>query len=193
MSSSLDESIIVVSGLPRSGTSMMMQMLKSGGLDVLTDDARQADEDNPRGYFEFEPVKRTKKDGSWLAGASGKAVKMVHALLHDLPTNRSYRVILMRRNIEETLASQTAMLSRSGKEGAALAPERLAKMFEQQLQKVWAYLDEQECFEAIEVWYDAVLTDSSKQATAINDFLDGALDVEAMAAAVDPALYRNKR
>src|SRR5438046_6429896 len=107
--------ITVVSGLPRSGTSLMMQMLRAGGMPVRTDGFRKADEDNPRGYLEYEPVKRTREDSSWVSDAVGKAVKVVYLLLRDLPDGFDYRVILMRRSLREVLASQSAMLMRSGR------------------------------------------------------------------------------
>src|SRR5690242_7444054 len=105
-----DKFLIIVSGLPRSGTSMMMRMLEHGGIPVLTDRVRTADDDNPNGYYEFEAVKQTRKDPSWLAGREGKAVKMVYRLLYDLPADRNYRVLFMRRKLEEVLASQRTML-----------------------------------------------------------------------------------
>ena len=108
--------IIVVSGLPRSGTSMMMQMLEAGGLPIVTDHIRKADEDNPRGYYELEKVKKIKEDPSWLADCHGKAFKMVSALLYFLPKSRKFKVIFMKRNIEEMLASQRLMLMRLGKD-----------------------------------------------------------------------------
>ncbi len=186
------QSIVIVSGLPRSGTSMMMQMLQSGGLEVLTDKIREADDDNPRGYLEFEPVKRTKHDPSWLEAAAGKAVKMVHVLLRDLPTDRAYRVIFMRRNLDEALASQATMLKRLGQEGAALPPAKLAAIFDRQLREVHTYMGEQTCFKVLEIWYDRVIGDPLAQAEVVNEFLDGQLDPQAMAAVVEPALYRQK-
>ena len=104
--------IVIVSGLPRSGTSLMMQMLSSGGLPVMTDDARPADVDNPRGYFELERVKAIRKDSSWLPQARGKALKMVSLLLYDLPADERYRILFMERDMEEVLASQRKMLDR---------------------------------------------------------------------------------
>src|SRR5262249_30630691 len=102
--------IIIVSGLPRSGTSLMMQMLDGGGVPVLTDNIRAADTDNPRGYYEFEPVKATKRDATWLPAARGKAVKMVSQLLYHLPPGETYRVLFLERDLEEVLASQEKML-----------------------------------------------------------------------------------
>src|SRR5947208_15012411 len=112
-------SITIVTGLPRSGTSVMMQMLSAGGLPPLTDGLRQPDEDNPRGYFEFEPVKQIRRDTAWLQLAVGKAVKMVHLLLPELPLdqNHRYRVIMMRRDLSDVLASQNKMLMIKGLTG----------------------------------------------------------------------------
>ncbi|HNY87520.1 MAG TPA: hypothetical protein PKN23_13545, partial [Candidatus Hydrogenedentes bacterium] len=106
--------IVVVSGLPRSGTSMMMRMLAAGGMPLFTDGVRAADSDNPLGYFEHEAVKRLREDASWVPGAAGKAVKVVSALLPALPEGFQYRVILMRRPLEEVLASQRRMFGRRG-------------------------------------------------------------------------------
>jgi hypothetical protein len=169
---------------------MMMQMLAAGGLPILSDAVRGADEDNPRGYFELEAVKRTRHDPTWLAGSEGRGVKIIHALLTDLPTDRPYRVILMRRRIESVLKSQTAMLERLGQPGAELEPDELARIYEQQLEQVKDYMDRHACFEFIEVWYGAILQYSQSQIERINRFLSGELNVEAMAAVVDPALRR---
>jgi hypothetical protein len=181
---------VVVSGLPRSGTSMMMQMLAAGGLPVLSDGFRTADVDNPRGYYEFEAVKRTKQDSSWLQGSEGKVVKMVHALLTDWPNDRPYRVIMMRRKIEIVVKSQAAMLERLGEEGADLKPDKLARMYEHQLEQVKDYMGRQSCFGFIEVWYGAIIEYTRSQIERIDKFLSGELDVEAMVAAVDPSLRR---
>jgi len=169
---------------------MMMQMLAGGGLRVLTDGVRAPDSDNPRGYYEFEPVKRTKSDPSWLDEAVRGTVKMVHVLLYDLPKDRHYQVILMRRDMHEILRSQARMLARTGRAGAALTPERLARAFQRQLQQVVDYLEQQPCFDVLEVHYAAVLRDPRGQAEVINRFLGHRLDTAAMAAAVDPALCR---
>ncbi|MFO0915028.1 MAG: sulfotransferase family protein [Pirellulales bacterium] len=182
---------VVVSGLPRSGTSMMMQMLAAGGLPVLSDGVREPDHDNPRGYYELEAVKRTRQDPSWLTGSEGKVVKIIHALITDLPTDRPYRVVMMRRKAEVVLKSQAAMLERLGNAGADLAPERLAEIYEQQLQQVMDYMNRQSCFEFIEVWYGAIVEYTRTQVERIDRFLSGELDIEAMVAAVDPSLRRN--
>lgn len=186
-----DETIIV-SGLPRSGTSMMMQMLQAGGTQILTDGVRGADPDNTRGYFELEAVKRTRIDSSWLDDAPGKAVKVIHVLISDLPQDRRYRVILMRRGVQGILASQATMLQRTGRKGSSLPPERLGKALERQLNNTRAYIQEHSFFDLLEIQYEEVLADPLGQAEQINRFLGGGLDVRSMAAAVDPALCRHE-
>ena len=183
---------VIVSGLPRSGTSMMMQMLVAGGLPALSDGFRVADEDNPRGYYETEAVKKTKQDPSWLEGTEGKVVKMVHVLLTDLPNDRPYRVIMMRRKTEIVLKSQAVMLKRLGQEQANLEPEKRARMYEHQLEQVKDYMGRQSCFDFIEVWYGAIIKHTQSQIERIDKFLSGELDVATMVAAVDPSLQRQK-
>lgn len=186
--------ITVVSGLPRSGTSLMMQMLHAGGLPALTDQARTADEDNPRGYFEFERVKQVKNDKAWIEDAQGRVVKMVHLLLLDLPLDRQYRIVMMRRDLHEVVQSQATMLQRSGKAGAALAAEQLMRIYEQQMATVLKWLsDRPDHFKTLEVHYGQLIADPAGHATKLAAFLDGGMDVQAMAAAVDPNLYRNRR
>lgn len=184
--------ITIVSGLPRSGTSMMMQMINAGGIPSLVDNIRKPDEDNPKGYYEFEPVKQTKKDASWLDEAPGKVVKMVHMLLLDLPTDRRYRVVFTRRNIKEVVASQNVMLRRHGKGTDDLPEEKIIAMFEAQLAKVDHYLRQHTCFEVLPVRYNDVLNDPGPTVEALNAFLGGDLDTRAMMAVVDPNLYRNR-
>src|SRR5436309_9885827 len=105
----MDSEIIIVSGLPRSGTSLMMQMLDNGGMEVVTDNIRTPDTDNPRGYYEFEQVKKIKHDTAWLPSTRGRAFKMVSQLLYDLPPSEQYAVIFMERDLDEVLASQEKM------------------------------------------------------------------------------------
>ena len=184
--------VTIVSGLPRSGTSMMMQMLAAGGLEAMTDEVRQADDDNPKGYFEFEPVKKTKDDPSWLAGAGGKVVKMIYRLLYDLPADREYRVIFMRRNIEEILESQSIMLERRGQDGAKLTPEQLAKAFQKEVDTFDAWIADQDSFSILNVSYKSAIKDPMAAAERINAFLGGDLNAAAMAGTIDPDLYRNR-
>ena len=186
--------IVIVSGLPRSGTSLMMQMLAAGGMPVLTDGERTPDPDNPRGYLELERVKQLKSDTSWLAGAGGHAVKIIHLLLQDLPTSYEYDVLFMERDINEVLRSQSAMLARSGRPGASLPPERLAAVYQSQLATVRQWLAERPCFRVHPVRYAELVAAPAESADAIRKFLraGATLDSAAMAAAVDPSLYRNR-
>jgi LPS sulfotransferase NodH len=184
--------ITVVSGLPRSGTSMMMQMLAAGGISPMTDEVRAADSDNPRGYYELEKVKHLRQDHTWLKDAVGKAVKIVHLLLMELPADRDYRVILMQRDLEEVLRSQATMLERSVRSGAAMEPERLTQVYANQLTNVRRWLAERSCFKVLEVNYREVLAEPAAVLARVNHFLGGGLDLEAMQCAIDPALYRNR-
>jgi hypothetical protein len=184
--------VTIVSGLPRSGTSMMMQMLAAGGMSVLVDGLRAADEDNLRGYLEFEPVKRTREDPSWVSDAVGKAVKMVYLLLYDLPREFQYRVLLMERPMDEVLASQREMLKRRGQAGANLAPAQMADAFARQREKVESWLREQANFRTLSVKYHDVLARPADQVERINRFLDARLDQAAMIESVDPRLHRQK-
>jgi hypothetical protein len=184
--------ITVVSGLPRSGTSLMMQMIQAGGIAALTDGLRSPDEDNPRGYLEFEAVKKTRQDPSWLNDADGKVVKLVHLLLYDLPNDRKYRVVFMRRRIDEVLASQRKMLQRQGKPGAAISDAQLSAVFQSQIDKLFAWLPQQPHLSLLEVAYNELLIDAKPIITRINTFLGGGLHESAMLAAIDPSLYRNR-
>jgi len=184
--------ITIVSGLPRSGTSMMMRMMEAGGLQVLVDHVRQPNEDNPKGYYEFEPVKQTKKDAAWVQTAPGKAVKLVYRLLYDLPAGFEYRVIFMRRNLDEVLASQKVMLVRDGRVNPAVQDEQIAKLFKSELAQFEAWIAKQPSFKMLEVNYNGLLASPAEQVGEINSFLGGTLNVEAMAQVVDPTLYRNR-
>jgi hypothetical protein len=185
--------IVVVSGLPRSGTSMIMKMLEAGGLPVLTDGLRTADEDNPKGYYEVERVKGLAQDTdkSWLAEARGKGIKVISFLLKSLPPQFNYRVVFIRREMEEVLASQRKMLARRG-ETEATPPERMRALFEDDLWRASYQLKHRPEFETIELHYSAVLARPLVEAQRLAAFLGGGLDAEAMAAAVDPQLYRNR-
>jgi hypothetical protein len=184
--------VTVVSGLPRSGTSMMMQMLAAGGLAPLTDQQRTPDADNPHGYYEFERVKLIKTDKAWVPDAVGRVVKLVHLLLLDLPAGHEYRVVFMRRKLEEVAKSQAKMLERSGKSGAALPEAVLLRTYQQQLDKVLTWARAQPHFRVLEVWYHDAVTDPATTANLVAAFLDGAVDAGRMTRAVDSGLYRNK-
>ena len=185
--------IIIVSGLPRSGTSMTMKMLEAGGVPPLTDQIREADVDNPKGYYEFERAKKLKDgDTAWLPDAQGKAVKLIGALLVELPPKYDYRVLFMRRNIGEVLASQSKMLERRGEENK-VDDGTMAVLFEKHVSQVEDWMRKHAGLNYIDVDYNAMLVDPHPQVEAINKFLGGNLDTEAMLAVVDPNLYRQRK
>jgi tetratricopeptide (TPR) repeat protein len=189
-----ENAVVIVSGLPRSGTSMMMQMLAAGGVKVLADETRQADEDNPRGYYEWEAVRKLRQDSSWLDRANGKAVKLVAQLLPYLPQNRPYRIIFMERPLGEIVASQEAMLQRLDRTGGNLTAARLARTFMGQLQSVRRVLNRPEArINVLGMDYHQALHDPLLAAVKLNAFLGGGLDEQAMAAAIVPALRRQGR
>ena len=185
--------ITIVSGLPRSGTSMMMRMLEAGGLPVLTDQIRAADEDNPKGYYEFERVKQIEHDQEWLPDAQGKAVKMIAALLKHLPPDYEYKIVFMQRDMQEVLASQRQMLIRRGEPTDRVPDERMAELFAKHVAQVRAWLAAQPHMDVLYVHYGDVLANPLDQARRVNHFLGGGLDEEAMAGVVDPGLYRQRR
>jgi hypothetical protein len=188
------EFITVVSGLPRSGTSMMMKMLEAGGIPPITDELRAADEDNPKGYYEFERVKQMDKgDVSWVPGAKGKVVKVISALLKYLPNDQPYRVVFVRRNMPEILASQRKMLIRRGEDPDKMDDEQMAMLFEKHVRQVEAWLAAQPNIRTLYVHYSDVLANPLPQIATINDFLGGTLDTNRMAEVVDPELYRNRQ
>ena len=188
-----DDFITVVTGLPRSGTSMMMKMLESGGMPVLIDHIRTADEDNPKGYYEFERVKQIETDQAWLADAGGKAVKMVAALLKHLPTNYRYRIIFMQRSIGEVLASQREMLRRRGEPADNLSDQEMAGMFAKHVEKIQSWLAQQHNMQVLYVQYGDVIERPAEQARLINEFLGNILDLAHMTETVDGKLYRQRQ
>jgi len=188
-----ETSITVVSGLPRSGTSMMMAMLAAGGVEILTDGVREPDESNPRGYFEFEPTKALRdSEAAWLPMAEGKAVKVVSPLLRYLPAQHHYKILFMLRSIDEILASQGRMLEGTGQETSAHADAKLAASFTRHLTEVRNWLADQPNVEALWIPYRAVIDDPIAAARSISSFLGQPLDETAMAQAIDRSLYRER-
>ncbi len=184
--------ITIVSGLPRSGTSMMMKMLHEGGMPVLIDDVRKADTDNPKGYYEFEQVKQLEHNQDWLIDAQGKAVKIISALLKHLPPDYTYQVIFMQRAIEEILASQRQMLIRREEPTDRVSDNKMGDLFRQHLRQVKAWLRNRPHIEVLYVDYHTVLEHPEEQAKRINQFLANHLDEQKMAAIVDRSLYRQR-
>lgn len=190
----VQDAVTVVSGLPRSGTSMMMKMLEAGGVPPLTDEIREADRDNPKGYYEFERVKQLDKgDTAWLPQAQGKAVKIISALLQHLPAEYTYYVIFMRRNIEEILASQRRMLINRGEDPDSSDDEQMQQLYEKHLRQVEGWLAEQDNVHVLYVNYNELIEDPVPHCEQIDSFLPRALDVERMINVVDPSLYRQRQ
>ena len=187
------EPVVVVSGLPRSGTSMVMKMLDAGGLPLVIDNLRAADEDNPKGYYELERVKNLadEKDKAYLREAKGKGVKVISFLLKSLPDDLNYKVLFIRRNIQEVLASQKKMLARRDEPDETPA-ERMRELFQDDLWRATYLLKSKPQFEVLELEYSSILARPMEEVRRVNHFLGGRLDVEAMAAVVDPQLYRNR-
>jgi len=184
--------ITIVSGLPRSGTSLMMQMLAAGGMPILSDGERQADVDNPRGYLEWERIKQLPQDPACIAEAEGKAVKVISRLLLSLPTERDYRIIFMQRPLHEVMASQDEMLRHRGTFKPEANPAFISSAFERHLREVNAWLDGRPNATVSHISYHRVLSEPRAVANELAQFLQTALDVDAMARQVDPALYRNR-
>ncbi|MEQ1904090.1 MAG: alkaline phosphatase family protein [Pirellulaceae bacterium] len=186
-----EESIVIVTGLPRTGTSMMMQMLQAGGVPVLVDDHRQSDESNQRGYFEHEDAKRTATDSGWISAAKGKAVKIVVQLLKDLPPENHYRIVFMHRPLVEVVSSQKKMLGRLGKAGASITEEALQRTYSQQVKQVRFLLNH--CrglglLDFVDVKYHDALTDPISVATQLAEFIGGEFNIKEAANAVAPSL-----
>lgn len=184
--------IYIVSGLPRSGTSLMMQMLAAGGLPIVTDGLRQSDENNPRGYYEWERIKRLAQEPGCVAEAEGRVVKVISSHLFALPAQHDYRVLFMLRPIEEVVASQAAMLQRLRTKGPALEASMMAAALKAHLAQTNAWLDRQPPIRTHRVEYHSLLREPLAQAKAIAGFLEAPLDVAAMAAQVDVGLYRQR-
>ena len=185
--------IAIVSGLPRSGTSLMMQMLAAGGVPILSDGERRADVDNPRGYLEWERIKQLPKDPGCIAEAEGKAVKVISQLLLSLPAGHEYRVIFMQRPLTEVMASQDEMLRRRGTFDPSEDNSVVARAFQDHLSDVYASLNGKPYVRVSRMRYQAVLRQPRETAEAVAKFLELPLDVEAMTRQVDGTLYRQRR
>jgi LPS sulfotransferase NodH len=190
----INQAITVVSGLPRSGTSMMMKLLEAGGLPPLTDNIRTADEDNPKGYYEFERVKQLPKGNvAWLPEAQGKAVKVIAALLPHLPAGYQYRVLFMQRAMPEVLASQRQMLIRRGEDPDKIPDDLIATLFEKHLKQVNDWVSQQPNVTRLDVNYNEMLKNPQPFIEQINGFLGNQLDTARMATVVDPSLHRQRK
>jgi hypothetical protein len=182
--------IAIVSGLPRSGTSLMMRMLAAGGVPPISDGEREADIDNPRGYYEYEPVKKLAQNDAWVDNAPGKAVKVISALLPHLPSRHPYKVVFMRRDLDEILASQSKMLERRGEPQGDEALLRRAFMKHVEVTEQW--LGSQDNVDVLYVSYTRLVTAPERQLDRLMGFFED-LDRVAMQAVIEPGLYRQRR
>ena len=191
----LGEPIVIVSGLPRSGTSMMMKMLEAGGLPIMTDAVRTADIDNPKGYYEYERVKDLEKetDKSYIKEGRGKALKVISWLLKDLPAGNRYKIIFMRRDLNEVIASQNKMLKHRNEEGAGGDDAMMIDAYMNHLASVRILSRKRDDFEMIEIRYDTAVKDAKTAAQQVNAFLGGKLSEAKMTEVVDAELYRNRK
>jgi len=185
--------ITIVSGLPRSGTSLMMQMLKAGGMPVVTDHIRKADTDNPQGYFEYERAKQIKKDASWLPQCRSKAFKMVSMLLYDLPPTETYRIIFMQRQLDEMVASQNKMLVRQGTAKEPTDDVRMVELFRKHLSEMENWLASQPHMDPLFISYNQLMADPKAEIRRLVAWFDRPLDAAGMSKVVDPSLYRNRK
>jgi Sulfotransferase family len=184
--------VTIVSGLPRSGTSLMMQMLVAGGMTPLSDGERTADTDNPRGYLEWERIKQLPSDPECISEAEGKVVKVISRLLLSLPGGHEYRIIFMHRPMHEVLASQDQMLRRRGNYKEGVDPAAVASAFEKHLKDVWHWIDQQPDTKSLRVAYHDLLSKPLEVTGLISEFLGIDLDLNAMTRQVDSSLYRNR-
>ncbi len=184
--------ITIVSGIPRSGTSLMMQMLQAGGMTLLYDDRRKADENNQRGYFEYEKVKRLMQDNSWLDQAEGKAIKIIAPLIHFLPDKFDYAVILMDRDMTEIINSQGKMLTKLGHKPMPSNNSALMKTFSRHIDKCKKFMLIKDNFRTLTMRYNDLILDSYTHAETVDRFLNINLNVKRMAGVVEPRLYRTR-
>ena len=190
----LSNKIIIVSGLPRSGTSLMMMMLDAAGIPPMQDYIREADADNPKGYYEYERVKKLPEgDTKWVGDAKGKAVKVITMLLEHLPNKYKYDVVIMRREIGEILSSQRKMLERRGEDPNKVSDEEMGDLFSKHFDQVMEWIAEQKNLRYLEVSYNELLEAPEKEVASVNQFLGGKLDEAAMLAKIDPQLYRQRK
>jgi hypothetical protein len=186
--------IVIVSGLPRSGTSMLMRMLEAGGVPIMSDSERTADIDNPKGYFEYERVKDLEKetDKSYVKDGRGKALKVISFLIKDLPDDNDYRVVFMLRNLDEVITSQNKMIDRLGTTDTSAENEAMKEAYRNDIVRTRLLCRNRSNFDLIEIHYSSTVEDPAGTAHKVNTFLGGQLDEAAMQAAVDGSLYRNR-
>jgi hypothetical protein len=173
--------ITIVSGLPRSGTSLMMQMLQAGGMPILIDPKNTADPDNPRGYFEWS--------GEIGENAEGRAVKVLSMRLFELPTGHDYKIIFMRRDLQEVLVSQEVMLTRRGQKPPPITDED-ERLIVAHLMEIRDYFRDPHVLHRCDHW--ELMGSPREVARRVAAFIGKPLNLDAMAAQVDQKLWRNR-
>jgi predicted AlkP superfamily phosphohydrolase/phosphomutase/tetratricopeptide (TPR) repeat protein len=186
------QEIILVSGLPRSGTSMMMQLLEAGGLPVFTDHLRSADENNRKGYYEHEAVKILHKNNTWMKEAAGKTVKVVSHLLQSLPMRYKYKIVFMERALNEVITSQSKMLQQLGKLPQQATHYNLEQSYKDTNDKVKQWLEDKPNMDVLYVDYNETMQHPEQTIERLNQFFDGKLNCEKMLQVIDVNLYRTK-
>jgi len=190
----MDEDIVnIVSGLPRSGTSLMMKMLEEGGLVPLTDNIREADIDNPRGYYELERVKKLPDDTDWLPDARGRVVKVLAELIKHLPDGYRYRIVFMMRDLDEIISSQRKMMVRRGEDPDTVPDEEMKGLLRAYLRNLKVFVNSHSNMEVCYISYNDLMTDPELSIEEISGFFNGELDTKKMRQAIDSKLYRNRR
>ena len=184
--------VIVVSGLPRAGTSMMMKILAEGGMPIMTDERRKADIDNPNGYYELEMVKQISAgEAAWLADAGGRAVKVISSLLEYLPSQYTYKIIFMERDIQEILSSQRKMLERR-QEASNVEDAQMAGQFRKHLSLLKPWLVRQPNMEVLYIGYNALISNPEPSCRRVIEFTCAPLDLSRMLKVPNSELYRNR-
>lgn len=184
--------ITVVTGLPRSGTSLMMSMLDKGGIAPLKDDVRTADVDNPLGYYEFERVKKLPADRGWMNEARGRAVKVLGELMKHLPPDYEYRVVFMMRDLDEIVSSQKKMMIRRGEDPDAIPDDELIRLYRTYLKNLKGLVNSSENMRVAYINYNELLSDPKESLEEIRYLFDGDIDADSMRGAIDLSLYRNR-
>lgn len=188
----MDNVITIVSGLPRSGTSMMMKILEVGGMETITDGIRKANEDNPHGYYEYEMVKRIKVDTTWVRKTRGKVFKMISQLLFELPSNEKYKIIFMQRRMNEILASQRKMLVHMGNSDDSVSDEKMGKFLNKHLSKIMKWMADRKYISVLYIDYNDLIINPNEQIKKLSLFLNDKVNVERAVKVIDKSLYRNR-
>ncbi len=188
-----NDKIIIVSGLPRSGTSLLMQMMEAGGYEIVKDELRGADIDNPKGYYEFEKTKALNKDASWVPECRGKVIKIVSPLLRYLPLTEDYDIIFIKRNLDEVLASQKKMMARRKSDDGGISDEKMKQYFEDHLRTVESWFKQHRNFNSLFLQFDELIQQPEWAAEKLSEFLGikPSSNIQKMTACVDKKLYRN--